>query len=91
MKPILIGWRITSFIRRPDGNGTIRFNGTELLTQTTGPTFIDLYTPEPANIFRSAHGLEARELIIFKRALSQLEIDDVESYLSNKWNIPLTY
>ncbi len=73
--------------RNSDGVGDIRVNGinitmtdTDMTGVMTGSSVMDVGKDLTGNI---------REIIIFKRALDNDEIVDIESYLSNKWQIDI--
>ncbi len=81
-------WKILTFVRRVDNNGQIRINGSDFLVSS----MTDDFDVTDASVFIIGNGdskTDLREVIIFKRELSASEIDEIEKYLSDKWNIDL--
>jgi prepilin-type N-terminal cleavage/methylation domain-containing protein len=85
-------WNIVTMVRKPNDNGVIRVNGLPLLTapkaddfDLSGSSNLSIGSSNGANFLNGA----IREIIIFRRALRQIEIDAIETYLSKKWKIDL--
>ena len=84
-------WQIITLIRNTNDTGSIRVGGVNLLTSAMADEF-DVTASDNLEITNSATGSsksDLREMIIFKRALTDNEINEVEKYLSKKWDINL--
>lgn len=85
---------IITAVRRPNNSGAIRMNGTQYAS-STGLTSI-LNTSPISNFYVASMGVassyqhsDINELIIFKTALKDSEIQTIEQYLSAKWGVEL--
>lgn len=80
-------WKIMTFAQGISGS-RIRVNGQSLtLAQSAVTTAFDMSNSATLILSRPSLNVDLREIIIFKRELSDDEIIDVERYLSNKWKI----
>ena len=70
------------------GSGIIRVNGTTLTTNASMNGSHTIPSTDNISIGEGFNG-QMREILTFKRALTDDEIDDIERYLSNKWQIDL--
>ena len=87
---------IISAVRRTNASGAVRINGTQygsaaasIMNATIDTSVIAGLEIGNQNGGLPAH-IDINELIIFKTALTDNEIKDIEKYLSDKWGVPLT-
>jgi len=83
---------ITAF-RRPNDTGGIRINGIEYISSST---FANILDTSPIKTFYVAsmgssnyQNSDINEIIIFRTALKDSEIQEIEQYLSVKWGVAL--
>lgn len=81
-------WKIITMITKSDDTGVVRYNGN--LVTMSGSMVNELIFVNTDTFIMGDGVFDVRELIVFKRALSEQEIDDVEQYLSKKWDIELS-
>lgn len=79
--------KILTFLKEPN-SGSVRIDGKTYAVNNAMNASLDTSL---SNNFRIGNGLNGyiSEIIIFKRALSAVEIKKVENYLSEKWDIKL--
>jgi hypothetical protein len=83
----LNSWNIVTLVRNSNNNGQIRVNGSNLQTAVMSDN-LNISASDNLDIGTGLNG-DLREIAIFKRELSPLEIKSVEKYLSDKWDINL--
>lgn len=82
-------WRITTFRKSASGVGLIRANASDLvMVDSTMTSDFDASVSDNIKIGETLNGA-IREILIYKRALSNDEILDIETYLSRKWQIDI--
>ena len=80
-------WNIITLKRSTAGVGSIRVNGSPLSMADSGmANSFDVSGIDNLSIGQNLNGA-LREIIIYKRDLNDMEITDIEKYLSNKWKI----
>ncbi len=67
-------------------------NGVESAVSTNARNFNGTHRTEIGSVFGGGFGLDGHlaEAIVFDRALTDAEIDEVECYLATKWDIPIS-
>jgi hypothetical protein len=80
-------WSIFSLVRRSGDTGEIRIDGQSVATNTMTRQ-LGIAKDDDIHIGHNLVG-GLREIIIVKRSLSDRELEDVEDYLSRKWDIDL--
>jgi len=80
-------WNIITFSMNSDDNLSIRINGSLIDSSTESDDFDVTATSD----FKIGSGLngEIREIAVIKNKISDQAIEEVEKYLSKKWNIDL--
>ncbi len=82
---------ITAF-RRPNNTGAIRINGTQYKYSASLTSVIN--TSQTSTFYVASNGIASQnsdinEIIIFRTALKDYEIQEIEQYLSVKWGVAL--
>ena len=80
---------VISVVRRPNYTAAIRVNGTRYISGT-GMNSDVIASPSATLSVCNSQLADMNEIIIFKTALTDNEIKDIEKYLSDKWGVPLT-
>ena len=81
-------WHITTVKKLSSGQVTARVDGSQLIDIDNITDRLDLAEDGQAWIGQNLIG-GLREIIIYNKTLSIAEIEDIERYLSQKWQIPL--